>query len=369
VIDGPFNISEDDPAVTSSGEIELTLNRTAVETPREDIRVLHSPRGNNWTFLQTNVTAQEEDLVLEATPVSARFGTVAVVDDSNVQFVWSGDLGTVGGPANSVPDANSIGTTPSIATVGGVGVGVPTASILMSAGNSELINRIETAAGISDQIEAEGPTGFTIESMSFDEPGSKEINVTLVDADGRTAVGTTTITVVDSSAGSDGSSDGADVVPYKQTDESTAEDEDENEDEGEDADRSGGSEGPSSAQSDEPSNSGDSSDTSVSGADLFDQVDIPGGASVEIPETVVTDQSTSPQQLLIPGLISLMGILGSVVGYRTISMKGILSRLQRNPRIVEVGRRSAITRPTAWVSSHWSRRILATPSPTLSSRS
>ncbi|ERG96418.1 hypothetical protein, partial [Haloquadratum walsbyi] len=92
VIDGPFNLSADDPAVTSSGAVQFTLERQAVETPPEDIRIVHSPAGNEWTFLETDVTVQAGDLTLEATPEADRFGTAAVVDDSNVQFRWSGDL-------------------------------------------------------------------------------------------------------------------------------------------------------------------------------------------------------------------------------------------------------------------------------------
>ncbi len=92
VIDGPFNLSADDPAVTSSGAVQFTLERQAVETPPEDIRIVHSPAGNEWTFLETDVTVQAGELTLEATPEADRFGTAAVVDDSNVQFRWSGDL-------------------------------------------------------------------------------------------------------------------------------------------------------------------------------------------------------------------------------------------------------------------------------------
>jgi PKD domain. len=68
------------------------------------------------------------------------------------------------------------------------------------------------------------------------------------------------------------------------------------------------------------------------------------GADASAIETVVTppektliEQSTVPQQALIPGILSLIGIVGSVGGYRVVPWATILARIRRNPRIVELG--------------------------------
>ncbi len=55
------------------------------------------------------------------------------------------------------------------------------------------------------------------------------------------------------------------------------------------------------------------------------------------PEKTLTEQSTVPQQALVPGILSLIGILGSVGGYRVVPWATILTRIRRNPRIVELG--------------------------------
>jgi hypothetical protein len=217
VIDGPFNISEDDPAVTS-GTVQFTLDRQAVGTPSENLRIVHSPVGNEWTLLETDVTEQQEELILKATPETEPSGTVAVVDDSNVQFRWSGDLPINANTGTSASE--SVSPLTSESAVDGdriqiqTGGAMPAASVFISSGNSGIVDRLKTTAGITEQVpdETTPPTvvGFSAENVDFAEPGSKEINVTLTDADGRKSVANTTIDVIDSSKASDSDDDGSD---------------------------------------------------------------------------------------------------------------------------------------------------------------
>ena len=236
VIDGPFNLSADDSAVTASGTIRATLDRSAVETPSEDIRIVHSPDGNNWTFLETDVTVtgQGGELILEATPQAERYGTVAVVDDSNVQFVWSGDLPESVAPSPDGGAGETVNTLTSQNGAGGdriqIGGAMPTASVFLSTKSSELVDQLKTTAGITttetdtdtEQLQGEatpsGPTGFAVENMNFDERGSKNITVTLVDADGRQSIANTTIDVIDpSTGGTDSEDDDSDSKEESQT--------------------------------------------------------------------------------------------------------------------------------------------------------
>ncbi|WP_182013617.1 PKD domain-containing protein, partial [Haloquadratum walsbyi] len=55
------------------------------------------------------------------------------------------------------------------------------------------------------------------------------------------------------------------------------------------------------------------------------------------PEETLINQQTVPQQVLVPGILSLIGILGSVAGYRVVPWATIMTRIRRNPRIVELG--------------------------------
>ena len=55
------------------------------------------------------------------------------------------------------------------------------------------------------------------------------------------------------------------------------------------------------------------------------------------PEETLINQRVVPQQVLMPGILSLIGILGSVAGYRVVPWATIMTRIRRNPRIVELG--------------------------------
>jgi hypothetical protein len=55
------------------------------------------------------------------------------------------------------------------------------------------------------------------------------------------------------------------------------------------------------------------------------------------PEETLINQRVVPQQVLVPGILSLIGILGSVAGYRVVPWATIMTRIRRNPRIVELG--------------------------------
>ncbi len=55
------------------------------------------------------------------------------------------------------------------------------------------------------------------------------------------------------------------------------------------------------------------------------------------PDKTLIEQSDVPQQALVPGIISVIGILGSVAGYRVVPWTTLLTRIRRNPRIVELG--------------------------------